>query len=86
MSEFDSGSGRKGFVHDVMRRISSASPRGGDAPDAPDAPDALGISGTNSNDVGVASGPKAPMPPMPSTTPQQSTSVDKNRPRWRARV
>jgi proteasome-associated ATPase len=33
MSEFDSGSGRKGFVHDVMRRISSASPRGGDAPD-----------------------------------------------------
>jgi proteasome-associated ATPase len=35
MSEFDSGSGtgRKGFVHDVMRRISSAAPRGGDAPD-----------------------------------------------------
>ena len=33
MSEFDSGSGRKGFVHDVMRRISSSAPRGGDAPD-----------------------------------------------------
>jgi len=33
MSEFDSGSGRKGFVHDVMRRISSSGPRGGDAPD-----------------------------------------------------
>ena len=37
MSEFDSGSGsgsgRKGFVHDVMRRISSSSPRGGDASD-----------------------------------------------------
>ena len=33
MSEFDSGSGRKGFVHDVMRRISSSAPRGGDSPD-----------------------------------------------------
>ena len=31
MSEFESGSGRKSFVHDVMRRISSSSPRGGDA-------------------------------------------------------
>ena len=31
MSEFDSGSGRKGFVHDVMRRISSSAPRGGDS-------------------------------------------------------
>jgi proteasome-associated ATPase len=27
MSEFDSGSGRKGFVRDVMRRISSSGPR-----------------------------------------------------------
>ena len=26
MSEFDSGSGRKGFVRDVMRRISSPTP------------------------------------------------------------
>ena len=33
MSEFDSGSGRKGFVHDVMRRISSSAPRGGDSPE-----------------------------------------------------
>ena len=33
MSEFDSGSGRKGFVHDVMRRISSSNPRGGDSPE-----------------------------------------------------
>ncbi len=33
MSEYDSGSGRKGFVHDVMRRISSSGPRGGDTPD-----------------------------------------------------
>ena len=30
MSEFESGSGRKSFVHDVMRRISSSNPRGGD--------------------------------------------------------
>jgi proteasome-associated ATPase len=30
MSEFDSGSGRKGFVHDVMRRISSSGPRPSD--------------------------------------------------------
>jgi len=39
MSEFDSGSGsgKKSFVHDVMRRISSASPRGDDEPsDAPE--------------------------------------------------
>ena len=27
MSEFDSGSGRKGFVRDVMRRISAGAPR-----------------------------------------------------------
>jgi len=27
MSEFDSGSGRRGFVHDVMRRIASSAPR-----------------------------------------------------------
>ena len=27
MSEFDSSSGRKGFVRDVMRRISSPNPR-----------------------------------------------------------
>ena len=33
MSEFDSGSGRKGFVHDVMRRISSSAPRAGDSPE-----------------------------------------------------
>jgi proteasome-associated ATPase len=34
MSDFDSGSSRKGFVRDVMRRISSAAPpRGGDEPD-----------------------------------------------------
>ena len=33
MSEFDSGSGRKGFVHDVMRRISSSAPRGADSPE-----------------------------------------------------
>jgi len=30
MSEFDSGSGKKGFVRDVMRRISSPAPRGDD--------------------------------------------------------
>ena len=37
MSEFDSGSGRKGFVRDVMRRISSAGPRedGDDSVPAP---------------------------------------------------
>ena len=29
MSEYDSGSGRKGFVRDVMRRITPANPRGG---------------------------------------------------------
>ena len=34
MSEADSGSPKKGFVHDVMRRISSAAPRAGDAPEA----------------------------------------------------
>ena len=34
MSEFDSESGRKGFVRDVMRRISSAGPQGGDEPDS----------------------------------------------------
>ncbi len=33
MSEFDSGSGRKGFVRDVMRRISSSGPRSGSDPD-----------------------------------------------------
>ena len=33
MSDFDSGSSRKGFVRDVMRRISSSAPRGGDEPD-----------------------------------------------------
>src|SRR3990172_9249052 len=33
MSEADSGSPKKGFVHDVMRRISAAGPRGGDTPD-----------------------------------------------------
>jgi proteasome-associated ATPase len=36
LSEFDSGSGRKGFVRDVMRRISASAPRGEDeTPDAP---------------------------------------------------
>jgi proteasome-associated ATPase len=34
MSEFDSESGRKGFVRDVMRRISSAGPHGADEPDS----------------------------------------------------
>jgi len=34
MSEFDSRSGRKGFVRDVMRRISSAPPSPGDEPEA----------------------------------------------------
>ena len=34
MSEFDSGSGRKGFVHDVMRRISASGPRSGETPPA----------------------------------------------------
>ncbi len=33
MSEADSGSPKKGFVHDVMRRISAAGPRAGDSPD-----------------------------------------------------
>ncbi len=33
MSEFDSGSGRKGFVRDVMRRISASGPRSGGEPD-----------------------------------------------------
>jgi len=32
MSEFDSESGRKGFVRDVMRRISSSGPQGADEP------------------------------------------------------
>jgi proteasome-associated ATPase len=32
MSEFESGSGRKGFVHDVMRRISASGGRGGETP------------------------------------------------------
>jgi len=37
MSEFDSGSGssRKGFVRDVMRRISASPPRGDDEPEGP---------------------------------------------------
>ena len=35
MSEFDSGSGKKSFVHDVMRRISSSSPRDEEEPGAP---------------------------------------------------
>jgi proteasome-associated ATPase len=34
MSEADSGSTKKGFVHDVMRRISAAAPRAGDPGDA----------------------------------------------------
>jgi proteasome-associated ATPase len=34
MSEFDSESGRKGFVRDVMRRISSSGPQGADEPDS----------------------------------------------------
>jgi len=33
MSEFDSGSGRRGFVRDVMRRISASGPRTGGEPD-----------------------------------------------------
>ena len=39
MSEFESGSSKKGFVRDVMRRISSSAPRGegpsGQDPDGP---------------------------------------------------
>jgi len=38
MSEFDSGSGRKGFVRDVMRRISASGPRGGDPDDGREGP------------------------------------------------
>ena len=34
MSEFDSESGRRGFVRDVMRRISSTGPHEGDEPDS----------------------------------------------------
>jgi proteasome-associated ATPase len=34
MSEFDSESGRRGFVRDVMRRISSSGPQGADEPAA----------------------------------------------------
>ena len=34
MSEFDSGSGRRGFVRDVMRRISASGPRSSDEPDS----------------------------------------------------
>ncbi len=34
MSEFDSESGRRGFVRDVMRRISSPGPQGGEEPDS----------------------------------------------------
>jgi proteasome-associated ATPase len=33
MSEFDQGSGRKGFVRDVIRRITPADEQGGDAPE-----------------------------------------------------
>ena len=33
MSEFDQGSGRKGFVRDVMRRIAPGDEQGGDAPE-----------------------------------------------------
>jgi proteasome-associated ATPase len=33
MSEFDQGSGRKGFVRDVIRRITPADEHGGDAPE-----------------------------------------------------
>ena len=33
MSEFDQGSGRKGFVRDVIRRIAPADEQGGDAPE-----------------------------------------------------
>jgi proteasome-associated ATPase len=33
MSEFDSGAGRKGFVRDVMRRISTNGPREGETPE-----------------------------------------------------
>ncbi len=36
MSEFDSGSGKKSFVHDVMRRISSSAPRGEEGPGGPE--------------------------------------------------
>jgi predicted RNase H-like nuclease (RuvC/YqgF family) len=33
MSEFDQGSGRKGFVRDVIRRIAPADEQGGDTPE-----------------------------------------------------
>ena len=36
MSEFDSGSGRKGFVRDVMRRISSPATPGGSGSEGSD--------------------------------------------------
>ncbi len=36
MSEFDSGSSRKGFVRDVMRRISASAPPRGEEPAPPD--------------------------------------------------
>ncbi len=39
MSEFDSGSGRKGFVHDVMRRISASGSRGSEPPESDREPD-----------------------------------------------
>ena len=44
MSEFDSGSGRKGFVRDVMRRISAAGPRDEDGAEAPEQGNVLGRS------------------------------------------
>ena len=39
MSESESGSGRKGFVRDVMRRISAAPPRGDDGEPDPERPE-----------------------------------------------
>jgi proteasome-associated ATPase len=44
MSEFDSGSGRKGFVRDVMRRISAAGPRDEDGAETPERENVLGRS------------------------------------------
>jgi len=50
MSEFDSSSGRKGFVRDVMRRISSPAPREDESPEG--APARPGSEGGQKGDPG----------------------------------
>jgi hypothetical protein len=57
-----------------------------DRPDAPNAPYADGGRNASGDNVGAADTPKPPMPPMPSAIPQQSTSSETDRPRWRARI